>query len=150
MATTSTNTPAGILQKFYAAEAIYIATLPDSPKASENFNAMASCLAPDVKVYQPKDLPWGGTWEGTEGVLAWGKVMTGYFDKIEAEPIRILDDGKETVVVESIVHVRIRGNAEEYDLRLAQVATVDVEKGVIKDIRQYPFETRQILSRLGK
>jgi ketosteroid isomerase-like protein len=150
MATLSTNTPTEILQRFYAAEAVYMATPPDSPEASTNFDAMAACFAPDLKVYQPKDLPWGGTWEGTEGFLAWGKVMKGYFDKLEPEPIRILDDGKETVVVESIIHVRIKGTGEEHDVRLVQIATVDLEKGVIKDIRQYPFEMKEVLARLGK
>jgi hypothetical protein len=149
MATASANTPVGILQKFYAAEAQYMATPPDSPDAAAAFETMAASFAPGMKVYQPVDLPWGSTWEGTEGFLAWGKKMTQYFEKVEAEPIRNLDDGKETVVVESIVHVRIRKTGEEHNVRLAQIATVDVERGFIKDIRQYPFGTKELLAWLG-
>lgn len=150
MANPTTNTPTEILTKFYAAEAVFMATPPDTPEATTNFNAMAACFAPDLKVYQPSELPWGGTWEGTEGFLAWGKLMTSYFENLKAVPIRIFDDGKETVVVESIVHAKIRKTGEDHETRLAQIATVDVEKGVIKDIRQYVFEPKQLLTWLGE
>ncbi|MGR6999076.1 hypothetical protein ACU686_14535 [Yinghuangia aomiensis] len=72
-AAAGTGTPTGgqargdalaVLEKFYAAEADYIAA---GGLGKAGFDELAACLDPDVVMYQAPGLPYGGTWRGPRG-----------------------------------------------------------------------------------
>ena len=60
MASKTLPTAAEILDRFYAAERIYMSASPEE----RDFSGMAATLAKDLKLSQSPDLPWGGEYEG--------------------------------------------------------------------------------------
>jgi uncharacterized protein len=52
-----------ILDRFYAAERVYMS----APPAEADFSGMGATLSPQIKLYQSPDLPYGGEYEGHEG-----------------------------------------------------------------------------------
>lgn len=49
------------LMRFYEAESVYLAS------ETADFADIAATLDPEVVIYQPASLPYGGTWRGHDG-----------------------------------------------------------------------------------
>jgi uncharacterized protein len=123
-------TPKEILVRFFDAERTYVSTDP----ADADPTLFTATLAPDVKLIQSPDLPYGGTYEGIEGFLDWGKQMNAIFSKADVEDPEVLE-GENKVVVLSTVHFTVRRTGESFSRPLVQVAKVDTDKGVITEMR---------------
>jgi len=129
-----------VLDRFYAAEKIYMSAPPDKA----DFSGIAATLSPNIKLYQSDDLPYGGTYEGQEGFLRWSKEMASRFDIVDVQPSDVLEKDDKVVVL-STVKFRVRASGEELVYPFCQVVTVDREKGQITEMRPFywwvPFHT---------
>jgi ketosteroid isomerase-like protein len=129
-------TPKEILDRFYAAEAIFMA----APDATRDPTNMLSTLSPKIKVVQSPDLPWGGEWIGHEGFAAWGATMTSYFQSLEVLEPRVFEqtDGDEVMVFSTLRLVTKKG--EVWEKPLTQIVKVDRAEGVIVQITPFYWD----------
>lgn len=134
-----------ILKRFYAAERLYMA----SPPESRSFADLAATLAPDVKVHQSPDMPYGGEYKGHEGFQEWSRQMATCFDAMEVQKPEILDNGNEVVVL-STLRIRVRKSGEELIDPLIQWVKVDRSAGLIKEIRPFYWNVRGLNEALGR
>ena len=73
--------PRDVIERFYAAEAAYMAA--GGGDADASFADMAATLDPDVVLHQSPDLPWGGEFHGHAGYEDWARRMSRAFDRLE-------------------------------------------------------------------
>jgi hypothetical protein len=126
----SLPTPKEILERFYAAERIYMAASPTEADSS----ILAATLAPDVKLIQSPDLPYGGIFEGIDGFLDWARQMNVLFSGVDVKEPEVLE-GVDKAVVLSTVHFTVRRTGEVLKRPLVQIVKVDREKGVITEMK---------------
>jgi len=141
----SLQTPKQILDRFYAAEAIFMA----SPASSRDPTAMLSTLSPNLKVHQSPDLPWGGVHVGHAGFAAWGETMTSYFSSLEVLEPRIFErsEGDEVMVFSTL---RLKTKAGElWEKPLTQLVKVDRGEGVIVEITPFYWDVQGLKKLLG-
>jgi hypothetical protein len=118
-----------ILNRFYDAERIYMSAPPSEADSS----GLAATLAPDVKLIQSPDLPYGGVFEGVEGFLNWARQMNELFSGVDVQDPEILE-GENKAVVLSTVYFTVRRTGEVLKRPLVQIVCVDREKGVITEM----------------
>lgn len=141
----SLPTPKQILDRFYAAEAIFMAAADSSRDPTD----MLSTLSPNLKIYQSPDLPWGGEWVGHEGFVAWGAAMTSYFSSLEVLEPRVFEraEGDEVMVFSTL---RLKTKAGEvWEKPLTQLVRVDREEGVIVEITPFYWDVQGLKKLLG-
>lgn len=124
---TNLPTAAEILDRFYAAETIYMAASP----SERDFSGMAATLAKDMKLYQTPDLPWGGVYEGHSGFLQWSEKMASRFDVLEVADPQVFE-GKDGVMVLSTLKFRTRKDGKHWAKPFSQFVRVDREAGVVR------------------
>jgi hypothetical protein len=141
----SLQTPKQILDRFYAAEAIFMA----APDSSRDPTDMLSTLSPKLQVHQSPDLPWGGEWVGHEGFAAWGATMTSYFSSLEVLEPRVFEreEGDEVMVFSRL---KLKTKAGEvWEKPFTQVVRVDREEGVIVEITPFVWDVQGLRKLLG-
>ena len=134
MAPNPLPTALDILNRFYAAEKIYMST----PSDSRDFSGMGAVLSPSAQLIQSPDLPYGGTYVGHSGYLAWAEAMASYFDRVEPHDVTIYEEsGGEgsSVVVSMKVNMRIRRTGREVEGLGVQIVKVDRERVLIVEMR---------------
>jgi len=141
----SLQTPKEILDRFYAAEAIFMA----SPDATRDPTDMLSTLSPKLQVHQSPDLPWGGEYVGHEGFARWGEIMTGYFSSLEVLEPRVFErDAGDEVMVFSTLRVKTKAG-KVWEKPFTQVVRVDREEGVIAEITPFQWDVQGLKKLLG-
>jgi ketosteroid isomerase-like protein len=138
-------TPKEILDRFYAAEAIFMA----APDATRDATDMLSTLSPKIKVHQSPDLPWRGEWIGHEGFAAWGATVTSYFRSLEVLEPRVFEqaDGDEVMVFSTLRLQTKKG--EVWEKPLTQIIKVDRDEGVIVQITPFYWDVQGLKKLLG-
>lgn len=128
-------TALAILNKFYAAERIYMAATP----SNRDFSGMAATLSPNIRLVQSPDLPYGGVFEGHSAFLKWSQEMASRFDKVDVSDSKVLESGDDVVVL-STLKLKVRGSGEAVENPFVQKVTVDREEGVITEIRPFYWD----------
>lgn len=144
----SLPTPKEILNRFYAAEAIYMAT----PDATRDPTDMLSTLSPNLNCVQSPDLPWGGDYVGHADFSRWGEIMKSYFDSLEVLEPRFFesdDPNGDEVLVYLKLRLVVKGSGEVVESPMTQVVTVDREKGVVLEIRPFYWNVAGLRKALG-
>ena len=113
--------PRDVLERFYAAEAVYMGA--GGGDAGASFAGMAATLDPGVVLHQSPDLPWGGEFRGHAGYEDWARQMSRAFDRLAVEDARFFTDG-DTVVITCRLVTRSRVSGETLDLPMAQLVRV--------------------------
>lgn len=147
------STPLSIMQKFYAAELVY---MQDPTPA--NSDAFLLNLSPSVKLTQTPGLPYGGIYEGREGFKAWGTQMSQHFDVVDVQDSVIFtpssqsdgsgpdgspDNGvKAQVLVQSQLRLRVRKTKKELIYPMIQAITVNLEKAWIEEIHPFYWDVQ--------
>lgn len=143
--TTTMPTAAEILDRFCAAERVYMAAAP----ADRDFSGMASTLSPTMMLYQSPDLPYGGEYEGHEGFRRWGEAMAERFDVVDVMEPRVLEKGDDVVVLSTLL-LRVRKTGKELVNPFCQVVQVDREKDIITEIRPFYWNVRGLNEALAE
>ncbi|KAK4636849.1 uncharacterized protein CLAFUR5_00822 [Fulvia fulva] len=140
-------TPAEILQRFYDAETIYMVALPQK----RDFSGMAATLSPDMKLVQSPDLLWSGIFHGHAGFQKWSETMASYFNGLEVTDAQVFEkSGSDSVVIHSVLKLRIRKNYKRLERPLVQVVKVDRAKGVIVEITPFYWDVKGLNEILPK
>ncbi len=113
--------PIAVLERFYAAEAVYMNA--GGALAGADFAEMAATLHEDVVLHQSPDLPWGGEFVGHTGYEEWARLMSTAFEHLEVRGARFFVEG-DTVVILCQLVTRSRATGEELDEPMAQVVRV--------------------------
>ena len=121
-----------VIQRFYAAEAVYMNA--GGANAGTSFADMAATLDPDVVLHQSPDLPWGGEFHGHAGYEDWARQMSRAFDQLAVEDTLLFTEG-DTVVITCRLATRSRASGETLDLPMTQV--VRVSNGRIVEFRPF-------------
>ena len=119
------STPRDVIERFHAAEAIYMNAGGGDTGAS--FADMAATLDPDVVLHQSPDLPWGGEFHGHAGYEDWARQMSRAFDRLDVKDTRLFTDN-DTVVITCRLVTRSRRSGEALDLPMTQVVRVRGER----------------------
>lgn len=139
------RTAEDILNRFYAAERLYMA----SPPEKRDFTDLSETLSASVFIHQSPDMPYGGEYQGHDGFLKWSEAMATCFDRMEVSERQVLHNGNE-VVVTSTLRMRVRKSGEEVLGPLIQWIKVDRDAGTIKEIRPFYWNVRGINEALGR
>ncbi|EXJ92502.1 hypothetical protein A1O3_01054 [Capronia epimyces CBS 606.96] len=137
-----------ILEAFYAAEAIYMSAPPEE----RDFSGMAARVACDIRLEQTSALPYAGVYIGPQGMQEWSRKMAGYFDVVEVRDREIFESTNSAsakVVVLSNLHLRVRKTGQELVFPHCQENTVDLERGVLTEMRIFYWDVKAINDALG-
>lgn len=135
-----------VLDAFYKAERQYMAAPPDK----RDFQTIAVTLAPDVRMEQTSALPYAGTYIGQEGMQEWTSKMADYFEIVDVQNPEIFEsEGSNRIVVLSQVHFRVRKTGHEMSFPFCQAMTVDLERGVIQELRPFYWDVQAVNRALG-
>lgn len=141
MASDKAHTPRSILDAFYQAERDYMSADPKE----RDFSTMAALLAPDVRLHQTTALPYAGTYVGIEGFQDVARQMADYLSEVDVRNVEIFQSehkDSNRIMSLSMVHLKIRKTGQEFDFPTTQAITVDLEKGVIKEIRPFYWDVK--------
>ena len=108
-----------------------------------DFAGMAATLSPDMKLVQAPDLLWGGVYHGHAGFQKWSETMASYFDGLEVTDPQVFEQsGSDSVVVHSVLKLRVRKNGEKLERPLIQIIKVDRVKEVITEITPFYWDVK--------
>ena len=141
---TSLPTAKEILDRFYDAERVYMAAPPGTADSS----ALAATLAPDVKLIQSPDLPYGGVFVGVNGFLDWAKQMNELFSGVDVRDPEVLE-GENKAVVLSTLYATVRRTGAVLKIPFVQIIKVDREKGVITEMIPVYWDVEGLKKALG-
>ncbi|KAF4439935.1 hypothetical protein F53441_12436 [Fusarium austroafricanum] len=146
MASSKQHTARSILESFYEAERIYMA----SPPEERDFSGIAATLSNEVRLKQSSGLPYAGEYTGPDGFQKWAQDIAEYFDKVDVQKPEIFEsEGSNRVVSLSYLQLRVRKTGEELKYPMCQVIQVDREAGVIKSIMPFYWDVYDLNRAIG-
>lgn len=143
--TTKMPSATEILEQFYADERAYMLQPPEEQDPS----LLANTLAPNIRLYQSEDLPYGGVYEGIDEFLRWGGIMNGLFSRIDVQPTNVLEKGNDVVVI-STLYVTVRKTGKELAKPFMQHVKVDKEAGTIIEFRPFYWNVQSLNEALNE
>ncbi|KAL3474411.1 hypothetical protein BJX99DRAFT_231591 [Aspergillus californicus] len=146
MATHPKYTARGVLDAFYEAERQYMSAPPDT----RDFSGIAATLSPNIRLEQTSALPYAGVYIGPTGFQDWSSRMADYFDVVDVQNPEVFERaGSDRIVVLSTVHLRVRSSGQELEFPFCQVMTVDLENGVIDEMRPFYWDVAAVNAAVG-
>ena len=127
------------IQRFYAAEATYLAP------GGGNFQALAATLDPECVLHQPASLPYGGDWHGPAGFERWLKAFGEQWASLEVKDSRFYPVG-DMVFSRSHVYAVARATGRAVDWPLLQFFRVRDDK--ILELHPFHWDTAAMLPAL--
>jgi uncharacterized protein len=143
-AQTSATPALRALMRFYEAEARYSA----SGKA-EDRDALLDTLHPDIVLYQPESLPYGGEWHGREGFARWLDAFVGAWADITPTDPEIHACGDNVVVATVTMRARAHATATLIVMPICQVIRFSDDHLPIH-WRNFAWDTAKMLDALGR
>ena len=135
-----------VLDAFYKAEREYMQATPDQ----RDYASIAATLAPNVRMEQTSALPYAGVYIGPDGMQDWTRRMADYFEVVDVQNPEIFEcAGSDRIVVLSNVHFKVRKTGKEMDFPFCQAITVDLERGVIVELRPFYWDVAEVNNSLG-
>src|SRR5262245_27001305 len=113
--------------------------------ARGDLEALIAMASPELVIEQDPSLPWGGRYEGPDGVVAFFQKLSGTVDT--GVTTDALFQAGNQVIQCGRSRGTIRGNGERYDIPECHVWTVDGDK--ISDVRFY-IDSATILELLAR
>jgi uncharacterized protein len=138
------HTPLSILNAFYNAERVYMS----SPPETRDFSGMAATISPNMTLYQTPNLPYSGTYHGVAGFKEHFDKMGQYYNEVDVQDVEVFE-GKDGVVVYCDVRFVIKKTGKEERQRLCQVVKVDLEGGVMKEMRVFYWDVKGLVELFG-
>ncbi|KAL4928069.1 nuclear transport factor 2 family protein [Aspergillus undulatus] len=135
-----------VLDAFYDAERIYMSAPPET----RDFSGIAATMSPNIRIEQTSALPYAGVYIGPQGVQDWATRMAEHYDIVDVQDPEIFERaGSDRVAVLSNLHLRVRATGQDLYFPFAQSFTVDLEEGVILEIRSFLWDVAAINKALG-
>jgi ketosteroid isomerase-like protein len=130
------------LDAFYAAEAAYLAA---GGPGKADFAPMAACLTPEVTMYQAESLPYGGIYEGPEGIERFMAAMSSAWSALEFLEQRFVIEGDAAVVYN---HGRLTARSTGKVLETSVMQLIVIHEGLIAEIRPFYLDTAAVVAAL--
>ena len=128
------------LTRFYEAESAYLAS------GADDFAGIAATLDPEVVIYQPASLPYGGTWRGHRGFEAWMQAFAQQWSSLEVRDAELYPNG-DVIVSRSHVYAVAKSTGKAIDWPLLQFFRVRQNK--IFELRPFYWDTAALLAALN-
>ena len=93
-----------------------------------DMQALLALLDPQIEVRQTALLPWGGTYQGYEGIMSFATRLLEHLDS-QVEPEEFVE-ANDAVVAIGRTRGRVRANDREFDVRIVHVWTVKEGKAL--------------------
>ncbi|KAI9148065.1 hypothetical protein HJFPF1_11887 [Paramyrothecium foliicola] len=144
--TNKKHTARSVIDAFYGAERVFTTATPES----RDFSGIAAVLSPDIQLEQPSGLPYAGVYKGPQGILDWISKAGQWFDKIDVQNPEFFErEGSDRIAVLSTVNYTVKSTGEELYFPFSQTFTVDLEKGVITEIRPFYWDVHALNKAIG-
>ncbi len=124
-----------VLKGMYAAEGEYLAA------GGGSFDVLAPFFHPDVVLHQAEGLPYGGTWQGHDGIARFFVAMSETWSRFDIGEQDFVVEG-DTVVVYTQVHATARATGRE--LRFPILQRITVREGRISEVRPFYWDTAAV------
>lgn len=135
------GTPFESLMRFYAAEARYSATGDTADR-----NALLATLHPNIVLYQPESLPYGGEWRGREAFGQWlDAFVQSWTDVTPTDPV-FHTCGDDTLIVTVTMRASSRSTSREIVMPMCQV--IRFSAGLPIEWRNFAWDTARMLDAL--
>ncbi|KAL4863786.1 hypothetical protein BDV12DRAFT_177012 [Aspergillus spectabilis] len=121
-----------------------------APPDTRDFSGIAATLSPTIRLEQTAALPYAGVYIGPKGFQDWSSRMADYFDVVDVRNPEVFERaGADRIVVLSTLRLRVRSTGRELDFPFCQVMTVDLENGVIDEMRPFYWDVAGVNTALG-
>jgi uncharacterized protein len=138
---TSPSTPLDALLRFYAAEEHYAAS------GSADFAPIAATLHPDIVLYQPESLPYGGTWRGLAGFETWMKAFTAAWSLVRPRDPVFYQPDEQTLISTVTMEAQSRATGRMVQMPMCQV--LKIRDGLPIEWRNFAWDTTQLNAALA-
>ncbi|WP_433464252.1 nuclear transport factor 2 family protein [Spirillospora sp. CA-128828] len=134
-----------VMEKFYAAEAAYMAA---GGYGRASYEEAAACLDPEVVLHQAPGLPFtgSGTWRGREGMERFLTLFSEVWESMEFLDQQHWGEG-DTVVVRNRVRFRARATGREVETLILQL--IRVRDGRMLECRPFYWDPAAIAEACG-
>ncbi|MFI6504808.1 nuclear transport factor 2 family protein [Nonomuraea typhae] len=145
MSTTKTDDAWAVMERFYAAEAAYVAA---GGYGTADYAPVAELLDPEVVLHQAPGLPFTGTgaWRGHDGMERFLAAFSATWSSMEFLEQEHWGDAA-TVVVRNRVRFRSRATGEEVETLIVQLVTV--RDGRMLECRPFYWDPQAITAACG-
>ena len=90
--------------------------------ARRDLSALLQWIDPQIEIRQTTELPWGGTFQGQQGLMSFaGKLLENLDSQVEME--ELVESGDRVVAI-GHTRGRVRANQKEFDVRAVHVWTL--------------------------
>lgn len=115
-----------------------------------SFKSTAVTLASNVRMEQTSALPYAGIYIGPKGMQEWTRKMVEYFEIVDIQnPEMFEKQGSNRIVVLSQVHFKVRKTCQDMKFPFCQAMTVDLELGLIQELRPFSRGVQAVNTALG-
>ncbi|WP_242903278.1 nuclear transport factor 2 family protein [Actinomadura terrae] len=134
-----------VMEKFYAAEAAYVAA---GGYGKASYEEAAACLDPEVVLHQAPGLPFTGTgtWQGREGMERFLARFSEVWESMEFLEQEHWGEG-DTVLVRNRVRFRARATGREVETLILQ--QIRVRDGRMLECRPFYWDPAAIVEACG-
>lgn len=130
------SAPLDALLRFYAAEEHY------SSSGREDFAPVAATIHPDIVLYQPESLPYGGTWRGLAGFETWMKAFTASWSVIRPRDPVFYQPDDQTLISTVTMEAQSRATGRIVHMPMCQL--LKIKDGLPIEWRNFAWDTAQL------
>jgi ketosteroid isomerase-like protein len=134
--------PFRALMRFYEAERRYSAT-----GSAADRNALLATLHPDIVLYQPESLPYGGEWRGREAFGNWLDAFVQAWTGVTPTDPAFHTCGTDTIISTVTMRATARSTGTEIIMPMCQVIRFTDELPI--EWRNFAWDTAKMLDALG-
>jgi uncharacterized protein len=139
---TDRSTPFQSLMRFYEAEARYSATGDAADRS-----ALLLTLHPEIVLYQPESLPYGGEWRGREAFGQWlDAFVRTWTDVTPTDPV-FHTCGDDMIISTVTMRASSRATGREIVMPICQV--IRFSAGLPIEWRNFAWDTAKMLDAIG-
>lgn len=131
---TSNGTQRTRLERFYAAEAAYLAGGIEDQAAREAFR---QCFTPDVEIREPESLPYGGPWRGHDGVEQLMERLREVYDEASFENREVFECGP---VVFVLMRSGVRSRRTGRRMTNSVLQRIELRDGLISSMEIFHWD----------
>ncbi len=128
--------------RFYAAEADYSATRSKSSR-----QGLLETLHPNIILYQPESLPYGGQWNGGEGFGRWLDAFVSTWTDITPLNPGFHTCGEDTLVATVTMSATARSTGAHIEMPMCQVIQFSDDLPI--EWRNFAWDTARMCDALG-
>lgn len=129
------------MRRFYKAEEIYFSS------EQNDFGIIADTLHPEIVLFQPESLPFGGEWRGHNGFEQWSKAMAEAWSYVRPRDQVFFESGKDTII--SLVTLDAEARTTKQKVRMPVCQVIRIRDDLPVEWRNFFWDTWKLNNILG-